>query len=189
MTVAPTRTRRLTGALAITLIGGGLVVLTPTAASAASCPALRPTVTVDAGDRGEAVRAVQCALNVGRSAATDLGLDGVFGPATRSAVVEFQDINGLAPDGVVGPRTYRSLALEVPGEVPGIGEGPTLRRGDSGLYVRVLQEALGIPVDAVFGPVTERSVRAFQSRAGLVVDGVVGPKTRRALAERGGSGS
>ena len=79
--------------------------------------------------------------------------------------------------------------VEVPGEVPGIAEGPTLRRGDSGLYVRVLQEALGIPVDAVFGPVTERSVRAFQARAGLVVDGVVGPKTRRALAERGGSGA
>lgn len=47
--------------------------------------------------------------------------------------------------------------------------------------VRVVQRKLGIAVDGVFGPQTDRAVRAFQRSHGLTVDGVVGPNTRRAL--------
>lgn len=192
MTVAPPRTGRLVGALAIALIGGGLVVLTPTAASAATCPALRPGVTVDAGDRGEAVRAVQCALDVGLGDEfADLSVDGVFGPMTRSAVVTFQERSALTVDGIVGPRTYRALAEVDPrpdGDLPDVAAGPTVRRGDTGLHVRSVQAALGITADGISGPLTERAARAFQAREGLVLDGIVGPKTRRALAEHGVDG-
>lgn len=56
-----------------------------------------------------------------------------------------------------------------------------LDRGDRGDGVRDLQRALGISVDGVFGPRTDRAVRAFQARNGLTVDGIAGPITLRAL--------
>jgi Transglycosylase-like domain/Putative peptidoglycan binding domain len=56
-----------------------------------------------------------------------------------------------------------------------------LKRGDRGSSVRKLQAALGIGVDGVFGPQTERAVKRFQKRKGLTPDGVVGPQTRDAL--------
>jgi hypothetical protein len=64
---------------------------------------------------------------------------------------------------------------------------PTLRRGDIGEWVRLLQEALiagGVDpgaVDGDFGVLTERAVLEFQAGRGLEVDGVVGPMTWNAL--------
>ncbi|HTD58836.1 MAG TPA: peptidoglycan-binding protein [Solirubrobacteraceae bacterium] len=57
-----------------------------------------------------------------------------------------------------------------------------LESGSEGRQVRILQHALGIEVDGVFGPGTEAAVRAFQTAHGLIVDGVVGPQTSAALA-------
>lgn len=38
-----------------------------------------------------------------------LGLDGDFGPATKSALVRFQQAWGLAADGIAGPATYSKI--------------------------------------------------------------------------------
>jgi peptidoglycan hydrolase-like protein with peptidoglycan-binding domain len=57
-----------------------------------------------------------------------------------------------------------------------------LESGSEGRQVRILQHALGIAVDGVFGEQTEAAVRAFQAAHGLEVDGVVGPRTSAALA-------
>jgi peptidoglycan hydrolase-like protein with peptidoglycan-binding domain len=56
-----------------------------------------------------------------------------------------------------------------------------LESGAEGRQVRILQHALGLAVDGVFGPQTEAAVRAFQTSRGLTVDGVVGPQTSAAL--------
>jgi peptidoglycan hydrolase-like protein with peptidoglycan-binding domain len=61
----------------------------------------------------------------------------------------------------------------------------TITSESQGRQVELLQEALGIGVDGIFGPETEEAVRSFQSEHGLTVDGIVGPATIAAL--RGGS--
>lgn len=58
----------------------------------------------------------------------------------------------------------------------------TLRRGDEGEDVRVLQATIGVePVDGIFGPATEAAVKAWQSARDLEPDGVVGPLTWQAI--------
>jgi len=64
---------------------------------------------------------------------------------------------------------------------------PTLRFGDRGNSVRILQRLLiakryPISIDGDFGVLTETAVKAFQSRRGLTADGIVGPRTWRALS-------
>lgn len=65
---------------------------------------------------------------------------------------------------------------------------PTLRRGNSGEYVKMMQEALtkaGIPTDTdgKFGKSTEASVKTFQQQNGLTADGICGQKTWAKLAK------
>lgn len=83
----------------------GLVVdgvagpLTFAALCRVTAPTDRPELAVDS--TGEQVRWVQRRL--GRTP------DGVFGPRTESAVIEFQRDRGLTPDGKVGRRTWAAL--------------------------------------------------------------------------------
>lgn len=63
---------------------------------------------------------------------------------------------------------------------------PTLREGDRGEMVTMLQDILSkngssLKVDGIFGAGTRSAVRAFQKKHDLDVDGVVGPKTWNAL--------
>ena len=63
-----------------------------------------------------------------------------------------------------------------------------LRIGDTGPDVVLLQRALGIPADGIFGPQTLHAVKRFQRAHSLLVDGQVGPHTWAALhAEATGS--
>jgi len=55
------------------------------------------------GAKGEWVVKLQEAL--------DISADGDFGPKTEAALKAFQDANGLEPDGIAGPVTYRALGL------------------------------------------------------------------------------
>ena len=58
----------------------------------------------------------------------------------------------------------------------------TLRNGDKGQQIKVLQKLLGgLDIDGEFGPLTEAAVRAYQKKKGLDVDGIVGPKTWGAM--------
>ena len=68
---------------------------------------------------------------------------------------------------------------------------PTVRRGDTGDVVRRAQRGvrrtpdLGLVVDGIFGPATEKAIKQLQKAAGLAVDGIVGPATWQALPDGG----
>lgn len=79
-----------------------------------------------------------------------------------------------------------SPAEVAPEPAPTAPTARTLRQGDQGEDVARLQWALTdagylCKADGVFGPVTDRIVRAFQAAHDLQVDGIVGPRTRAAL--------
>ncbi len=59
------------------------------------------------GDAGLYVRYLQLAL--ARAGYDDVQIDGVFGAKTLNAVTDFQKVNGLDADGVVGRRTWGKL--------------------------------------------------------------------------------
>jgi hypothetical protein len=66
--------------------------------------------------------------------------------------------------------------------VPAVPTKPILRDGSVGVAVKALQQALGIPADAIFGIRTRQAVMTFQDKQGLTADGVVGPATWKALS-------
>lgn len=134
---------------------------------------------------GADVRTLQQAL--ARSGVA-LMVDGIFGPGTERAVKLFQASRGLAPDGVVGPRTWAMLQGSTPSQPPTTA-GRLLRLTHpftTGPDVRALQQALtragfAVADDGIFGPGTDRAVKQFQTSRRLVADGVVGAQTRTRL--------
>jgi len=72
-----------------------------------------PSQTLKPGDTGAQVKTLQQALNsLGYSVGKP---DGDYGPATQSAVEQFQAANNLAADGVVGPETLAKLQQALSG--------------------------------------------------------------------------
>ena len=142
---------------------------TTTTATASSTGLLRQ------GSSGPAVSAVQSQLGI--------SADGVFGPATKAAVIAFQQRNGLLVDGIVGPQTRGALG--------GGGSGSSgTTSSDSGpkpsrSVTVAVQQKLGLSADGAYGPQTRAAVKAFQARNGLEVDGVVGPATMSAMGISG----
>src|SRR5205085_2136559 len=69
---------------------------------------LAPTSAVLAfGDNGPEI--VDLQKQLARALKRALGADGVFGPATREVVIEFQRREKLEADGVAGPKTRAAL--------------------------------------------------------------------------------
>ncbi|MBD2462416.1 peptidoglycan-binding protein [Oscillatoria sp. FACHB-1407] len=161
--------------------------------------------TVDDGvlrleDQGDQVTALQIRLQ-------ELGyyngpVTGVFRELTEAAVIQFQQDNGLTPDGIVGPATQAALSrrvaptpqattLTTPPRIQTVplatANDGLLQLGDSGPEVVTLQNRLrelgfysGV-TSGQFDAQTEEAVRAFQRSRGLTADGVVGPQTASSL--------
>lgn len=72
-------------------------------------PAITGLPTLQRGDRGESVKALQILLN-GRGCSCGMyGADGDFGPATEAALLAFQRRNDLEADGICGNESWAGL--------------------------------------------------------------------------------
>ena len=141
------------------------------------------------GSTGACVKLLQQMLN---AHGANLAVDGIFGPATDSAVRSFQSSSHLTVDGIVGPNTKAALYGGGGGthSVDLRTDCGMLAEGTSGPCVAELQYLLNsrganLSVDGIFGSLTTAAVRAFQSNHRLVVDGIVGPQTKGALYASG----
>jgi peptidoglycan hydrolase-like protein with peptidoglycan-binding domain len=72
-----------------------------------------PGFLIRQGARGSNVVQIQTCLNSVNNAG--LNPDGIFGPLTHTAVVNYQRANGLTPDGIVGPITWNHLMTRCAG--------------------------------------------------------------------------
>ena len=162
-----------------------------------------PAVPLREGDTGNKVEILQRRLN--RISVNFPGIpkiasaDGFFDSDTTAAVLKFQEVFDLVPDGIVGKATWNSvqfiynsvkelstlnseglkieeLQVQYPGE---------LRRTQSSAGVLTLQyyldyislfvnTVLPTKIDGDFGPNTESSVISYQKTYGFTENGVVG---------------
>ena len=160
-----------------------------------------PGVVLRRGSSGSEVEQVQFWLSElaqFNSALPDLTVDGSFGAATEKAVKIFQQEQGLTADGVVGQATWNALYaawVSMQSDLGGTAwPGVVLRRGDTGMDVRLVQYWLrlaaenyaalsAVSVDGNFGAATQRAVTGFQTLFGLTADGLVGRATWNKLNE------
>jgi peptidoglycan hydrolase-like protein with peptidoglycan-binding domain len=86
------------------------------------------------------------------------------------------------------PTRHLPVALLVACALPSAASANrTLHPGDHNPAVRVLQRALHLHADGIFGPGTRRAVKRFQHSHRLHADGIVGAATWRALRTRSSS--
>ena len=133
--------------------------------------------------------------------------DGLFGEETRASLSAFQKKYGLPITGTADPETWARLFNEYLASVeaytrpapvylfPRFPTDYSVGRGDENLLVGVIQyllreitalygrDASLIPLDGVFGAVTEEAVRDFQTVNRLPPDGRVDRITWNRLAE------
>ncbi|NMG09204.1 peptidoglycan-binding protein [Brasilonema sp. UFV-L1] len=104
-------------------------------------------------------------------------IDGIFGSQTKDAVILYQGQKFLQQDGIVADKTWRSLYLNAPVDMP------ILKKGSKGGLVKKVQERLAIgdyyngTLDGDFGNNTEKAIKDLQKRTGLPVDGIIGDRT------------
>lgn len=129
--------------------------------------------------------------------------DGIYGPATVSAVSRFQRMNGLPVTGVTDQRTWDSVVsaheaariqvLEAELLEVVLDTNQQLRRGERHPHVRLVQALLAVLQDTYgsIGPVshtgildepTSQALGTFQALSGLKVTGNLDKQTWKHLA-------
>ncbi|MBQ7792410.1 MAG: peptidoglycan-binding protein [Clostridia bacterium] len=164
---------------------------------------------ISEGNTGEKVTILQYFLSIFASFDTNIPfveIDGTFGPATKNAVIAFQQEYGLTPDGVVGAETWDKMYDVFKGtidtvfleeEIFGVKTvpfgGTTLEYGSTGEAVLTLQQYLNVislsypNINSVsptgnFGPQTRQAVLAYQREFGLPANGRVDMDTWNSIA-------
>ncbi len=165
-----------------------------------------PRFALRTDSTGDAVRTLQIRLNRISDNFPSIPkipyTDGIFAQDTEAAVLRFQEVFNLTPDGIVGNATWYAVeriyaSVKRLNELDSEGivlEDVTkqypelLREGDTGNGVSNLQYFIDylsayydtippLAIDGIFGPATRQAVEAAQRTFGLPVDGIVGEIT------------
>ncbi len=129
--------------------------------------------------------------------------DGIYGPATRSAVSRFQRIHGLPVTGVTDQQTWEQIVAEYEPALIQVAEAQMLdvilepkqviRKGQRHPHIYIVQAILAVLEDAYgsIGPVnhnglldeaTSSAIAAFQGLSGLPMTGHLDKITWKSLA-------
>jgi peptidoglycan hydrolase-like protein with peptidoglycan-binding domain len=140
---------------------------------------IKPWPLVREGAKDDAVKPLQHLLNDHSEDDEDrrIPVDGIFGTKTEAAVKAFQEAEKLQVDGIVGPKSWDKLIVQVKKG----SEGDAVRGVQQAFKSRAQEPREDLKVDGIFGSKTETAVRGFQEALGVAVDGIVGPVTWRAL--------
>ncbi len=117
---------------------------------------------------------------------------GEYGPHTQRMVQRLQRLNGLVPNGYIGPNTWQ-LAWSGKYSPPGTpmnaipvfpGGSHWYTYGETSRHIKVFQDRMHargfFPVGTgEYGPHTQRMVQRLQRLNGLVPNGYIGPNTWR----------
>ena len=159
------------------------------------------------GQRGQYVSLIQYFLTfiaIYENSIPTIAIDGIFGPATKSAVEAFQALSDLPVTGAIDLETYTALYDAYRGIINSLPDsafigiarpypGFQLVIGSEGEYVEAIQSYLNVigavyssipPIvaDGLYGPATAEAVSAFQSEFGLPANGTVNAETWLAIA-------
>lgn len=129
--------------------------------------------------------------------------DGIYGPATQSAVSKFQRLHGLPVTGVTDQQTWEQIVEEYEPALIQVADAQMLdvilepnqviRRGERHPHIYIVQAILAVLEDAYgsIGPVshsglldeaTANAIAAFQGLSGLPMTGHLDKVTWKALA-------
>lgn len=106
---------------------------------------------------------------------------GYFGSATETAVKQFQNLNGIQADGVVGIQTKQALISAAHRQMGLMSNGS---RGENVEYIQFYLQKFGFykgAIDGLFGNETENAVISLQQDSNIAVDGIVGPETWKSV--------
>ncbi|USQ76426.1 peptidoglycan-binding domain-containing protein [Ornithinimicrobium cryptoxanthini] len=170
---------------------GGAYAAVPQAARTEPCdltqfwPADTGYASIRPGGQGAGLGLVQPLLDVPQTNQFDL--------QTREALLVWQDEQGIPQTGVLDQLTYAAaLGWELP-ELPEAAlavaqpdhavteftahKRAVLTEGDTGEVVKVLQGALGVDDDGVFGPLTAEALTEFAGEHPLLLDDLTATDT------------
>ena len=129
--------------------------------------------------------------------------DGIYGPATRSAVSRFQRLHGLPATGITDQMTWEQIVAEYEPALIQVAEaqmldvildpGQVIRKGERHPHIYIVQAILSVLQDAYgsIGPAshnglldeaTSNAIAAFQGLSGLPMTGHLDKITWKALA-------
>lgn len=133
----------------------------------------------EGGHTGQSQHYAGVAMDMGHTM-TEAERDALRNYAIRSGLWSYVEPKSLTPRWVHVDKRYGTPACDV-------GGYPKLTYGSKGVYVFVLQDALGAlgytggGLDGIFGSGTRGAVTRFQYAQGLTTDGIVGCATWNSL--------